>query len=192
MRDLVEKFSKPCELVVDPFSGTFATACLELLRLRHFVGCKVDVGCPAASTKALDKTYARQILGKKSDNLCKEKLVNVYRIVLRASNCSRARKWGGSWNVPVVLCSAPMFPWHITLFLSNMFVDGAMFEEPHQIEMNRSSSTWQARFHRLNVERLLAVKYRAIEVASRTSDISGRNAGRGVSAARPVGKRSIV
>lgn len=68
MEDLVNNYSKPGKLVVDLFSGTFATAivCLKLPRHRCFVGCELDSDSFAASTEGLIETFARGVLSKKS------------------------------------------------------------------------------------------------------------------------------
>lgn len=69
MQDIVEKFFKPGKLVVDLFSGKFATAkmCLDLPRHRRFLCCEADTECFAASTEELVETYAKQILTRKLD-----------------------------------------------------------------------------------------------------------------------------
>lgn len=55
MKDLVETFSPPGEVVVDLFSGTFPTAKarLELPRHRRFLGCEVKPNCFEASIEGL-------------------------------------------------------------------------------------------------------------------------------------------
>lgn len=55
MQDVVDKLSKPDELVGDLLYGTFATAkaYLDLPQHGRFVGCKVDFECFAASTQVL-------------------------------------------------------------------------------------------------------------------------------------------
>jgi hypothetical protein len=40
--DLIRLFSRPGELVVDPFSGSFAVACACKLTKRRFLGCEID------------------------------------------------------------------------------------------------------------------------------------------------------
>lgn len=63
MENLVNHLSKPAELLVYQVFGMSATgkACLELLWIRRFTDCKVEADCFAASTEALDETYARQV-----------------------------------------------------------------------------------------------------------------------------------
>ena len=47
MKELIEKFSQPEELVVDLCSGTFSPAlgCLLLSKYRKFIGCERDAEC---------------------------------------------------------------------------------------------------------------------------------------------------
>lgn len=58
---LINKFSKPCELVYDLSSGTFLTAKAYLQLLLHysFVGCRAAVECSVARTEKLAETYTR-------------------------------------------------------------------------------------------------------------------------------------
>lgn len=67
--DIVEKFPKPGELVVDIFSSIFVTdkACLALSQNRCFVVCKIGAICFAARVEALVEMNARQVLNGKSN-----------------------------------------------------------------------------------------------------------------------------
>lgn len=95
IQGLVEKFSKPYKLVVDLFFATFRTVkkCLELLRNRHFVSCKVDAERFAASMEALVETNARQVWNEESDICDTDEVVDACMIVLQASDGFQARKW---------------------------------------------------------------------------------------------------
>lgn len=86
MRDPVETFFRPGELVVDLFSGRFSTAkaCFELLQHHPFVDCKVDSKWLAARTDALVETYATQVLNKKLDIWGIDMADNACMIVLPA------------------------------------------------------------------------------------------------------------
>lgn len=67
MQDLVERFSKPGELIVDLFSGTFAIAetCLKVRRPHRCVSCKDNDDHFAAITEVLFETYAIKVLEEK-------------------------------------------------------------------------------------------------------------------------------
>lgn len=86
MRDLIRKFSKPGEQVVDLFFGMFraASVCLKLLQYRRFVGCKTYSECFASGTEAQVETYAKQVLNEMSDNLGIVAMVGALKIVVRA------------------------------------------------------------------------------------------------------------
>ena len=68
--DLIEKFTKKQDLVVDPFGGTYPVfkACLKLSHHRRFVGCDLDVDRLFHVEDNLIKIYGRQILSEDSDS----------------------------------------------------------------------------------------------------------------------------
>lgn len=86
MQYLADKVSRPVKLVVDPFSGTFATAkeCLKLLPHRCFGVCKVVTECFAASTKVLAETHAGLVLNDYSVICCTDKAAGACKKVVRA------------------------------------------------------------------------------------------------------------
>ncbi|MEM1002550.1 MAG: DNA methyltransferase, partial [Bacteroidota bacterium] len=69
MSNLIEKFSKPGDLVVDCFSGTFsvAKACFLLSKHRRFIGCDKDPVCLERTEDKLIEIFARQLLNPRSD-----------------------------------------------------------------------------------------------------------------------------
>lgn len=69
MMDIIEKFTKPGDLVVDPCAGTFsvAMACMLMPKHRKFVGCDKDDSCLENSMTSLVALFARQILNPNSD-----------------------------------------------------------------------------------------------------------------------------
>lgn len=83
--NLMYKFSKHGDLLVDLFSGVFVTGsvCLEISWHRDLTGCKVDTDCFSARTEALDETFARQFL--KENTYCSdtEEIVSPCKILVR-------------------------------------------------------------------------------------------------------------
>lgn len=77
-------------------------------------------------------------------------------------------------------------------FVSNLYCDPSLFERARQIPLTQWSPIWRARFHGLKAEMLLAVECSAIGVTLKKSSIQHPNAGRGVFAARPIGKGTVV
>lgn len=86
MEDLVNKFSKSSEPVVDLFSGMFAfsMSCWGFLRYSPVVGCDVDSDCFIAVTKALFETSARYVLNERSEILGIDEVVNACEVLVRA------------------------------------------------------------------------------------------------------------
>lgn len=72
IQDFDDKFSKPGELEVILFSGTFAAAkaYLGLSWHRGFVGSEISSDCFAASIEVLDEMHPTQVLKEKPDISC--------------------------------------------------------------------------------------------------------------------------
>lgn len=122
---LYSTFSKPAELVVDPFSGAFANAkgCLKLPQHHCFMDFDVDVDCFAASTEAPVQTYARQVLDEEVDISGTGELVGACKIVIRTLDKLQARMQMRLWKVPAEICPVQIFLSHIMHLLSNMLAD---------------------------------------------------------------------
>lgn len=86
MEDLENKLWKPRELLLDPFSDTFATAKmrLELPRHRHLLSCKVDSDCVTASTETLVETIAEQFFREKWDTSGSDEGIRGRKIVAQS------------------------------------------------------------------------------------------------------------
>lgn len=86
MQDFVDKFFKPCELIMDLLPDMIATekACFVLLQERPFIGCAVDVECLAASSEALVKTDTRLILIEQLHFSSTDEVVNARKVVAQS------------------------------------------------------------------------------------------------------------
>jgi site-specific DNA-methyltransferase (adenine-specific) len=58
MADLVERLTKPNQLVCDPFGGGFVTAVVSLALGRRFVGCDIDAGTVEAAMRRCEAAIA--------------------------------------------------------------------------------------------------------------------------------------
>lgn len=103
---IVESFSKPVELVVDPLSCTFAAekAYLEAPLHPRFKGCKGDSKCFAVRIEASVETCARQVLKQKSNILSTDNVVGAVMIGLQTLDGLQRRRRVESWKVPDGLC----------------------------------------------------------------------------------------
>ena len=59
MIDLVERLTKPGQLVCDPFGGAFTTGLVSLKLGRRFVGCDIDSGCVEKGLLRIKAAYAQ-------------------------------------------------------------------------------------------------------------------------------------
>ena len=69
LKELISRFFQPVAMVVDLFSGTFATAlaCFDLPKHCQFVGCETDNNCYSHATKHVFKCISRIISERKTD-----------------------------------------------------------------------------------------------------------------------------
>ena len=68
LQELISRFSKKGDIVVDPFGGTFSTAiaCFSLPEHRKFVGCEKDTVCFELAQIYVVKKFAATIAQKKN------------------------------------------------------------------------------------------------------------------------------
>lgn len=85
MKYIVQKFTRPGNVVIDACAGTFsvAKACLLLPKYRLFIKHEVEPGCVAKEMMQMILLYARQVLikesaidGKREGRICAEVYVN--------------------------------------------------------------------------------------------------------------------
>ena len=117
MKELVEKFSQPEELVVDLCSGTFSTAlgCLLLSKYRKFIGCERDAECFSHARRHVFNRLAFEIQNGTPSFPITPELRDASREVLRCTGCVRKLE---VWKAPRGFQS---FPPHILLYCNNVF-----------------------------------------------------------------------
>lgn len=83
--DIMNKFSRTRELVMDIFAETFATGKAWLMLSRHhrFVGCEIDAKCCEVSLEGFLETYARQVSTDQWDITEGDDLVDVCKAVVQ-------------------------------------------------------------------------------------------------------------
>lgn len=118
MEHLVDRFSKPGELVADLFSGILppAKACLGHLQHRRFIGCKVNSKCFAERTEALAERCFGQVMNEKSDISDTDKAMDACKIVVRALSRLQVRGQMRLGKVPDELYPVQIFPLHRLCF----------------------------------------------------------------------------
>lgn len=159
IKNFMNRFSNPGELVVDQFPGTYETAekYVDLQWHRRFAGCEFDMDRFGARMEDLVETYERPVLNEKSDNSGLCEVMDVCKTLVPTLEELPARKWMISWKVPVRLEPMHVLPSLIIPFFPNTFLDPSLFENERHISMRRRSPTGRIRFYRVKVELLLAV-----------------------------------
>lgn len=68
MKKIVQKFTKPGDLVMYACAGTLSAtkACMNLLKHRKFIGCAVDPSCVTEMMTQLILPNAQELLSKES------------------------------------------------------------------------------------------------------------------------------
>lgn len=133
--DRVDRSSGPRKLEVDLSFSTFVTvrSCLELTRLRHFLGFEVDAKSYAVTTEVLVETIVRQVLKEKSDISGSDDAIYARKKIVRALDGMRARKRMRSRKIPEGFCPGQMFSSHVPHFLLNIFLNLHFFDKERQI-----------------------------------------------------------
>lgn len=194
MMDLVSKFTKPGELVVDNCTGTSATAkpCMLLPQHRRFVGCAKDSDCFQEVLPSVVEVFPRQIKGTNSDIEGKEEVVASAKIFVEAMNCNDSRKRVGKWMVPPKLVPVQTVSVHITHFLGNFYKNVALYDRCRQIQLSQWSATRLGRFPSMELDSLLAQDGSAQVLSTKKSTVQHLSSGMGLLAARNIGKGDVV
>lgn len=124
--------------MVDLFPVLLVTTNASLKPPRYccFMGCKVHAERFAGRTEELIETYARWVSNEKSDISSSDHVVDACKIVFRALNGLRSKKWMRVWKVPAHLYRVQIFPLHFMHFL-HLLVDPSYFERGRQIQLDQ-------------------------------------------------------
>jgi len=188
MMDIISKFTKPGDIVVDMFSGTFPTAkaCMKLDKHRRFVGCDLDYKCIKFSMESLVRTYAEQLLNPSSDIEGNDELVADASSYLKGLSRLDSKTERDLWNAPAGFPPVQVFPDHVAHFTSAMFNDFTLYRSLRGLPLNQWGKVWVDRFHSLDCNAILAHEQFALGVRLSPSSIPG--AGIGVFAMKNFGK----
>jgi len=103
MRELVEQYSNPGDIVVDMFAGTFAMAkaCLSVGKARKFAGCDADANCVNTSRPSVLATYAKEALkGESVTEAVGEQSKVLQEFLAHPSHCQVWEYWCGPRVIP--------------------------------------------------------------------------------------------
>ena len=195
MSDIIEKFSKPGDLVVDPCSGTFsvAKACLLLPKHRRFVGCDLDPACLQHTEDRLIELFARQLLNPRSDISTRDdKLTSSAQNLVAEIERLKVTKRAAAWNTPKGLSPMQNFPPYIVQYLCQYFNDMSLANSGGRLPMIRWNSMWTRRMNTVDVQSLRSLECIQLGVQIKNSNIKHKNAGLGVFANKDFDEGEIV
>ena len=194
MKDIVSKFSKPGDLVMDPFSGTCSTAkaCLSLNKHRRFVGCELDENCLKQSIEGVLKVFAEQVLSDTSDIHGSPELENDCNLYVRYLDAKDKRERHDRWTVPGGLHPVQTFPRHILKHMSSYFMDYSLLDCCKHIPASMWKNIWRHRLETMDYKHLLSAECSAMGVLVQRSNIKHASAGLGVFADKNLGEGQLV
>jgi hypothetical protein len=192
MQELIYRFSKAQDTVVDLFSGTYSTAvaCITVPDgcYRHFVGCELDRECHSQAKKRLRAEFAKQYR-KGSFGTQDRATVDACNALVTASATVREAEWMQPSGYPAH-CYLPA---HLSSFLSELWSDPEFTEIWAEVPLDKWPAEILSRLEQLeqmDFSVLRAVECKHYGLAVRTSTIE--NAGDGVFATRALKKGDVV
>lgn len=141
MKNIVQEFTKPVNLVVDTYDGTFSVvrACMLLHKHRKFIGCEVDPCCVTGAMPWLILLYAQQMFSIESDIDREEEARSSAKLYVRAVNAIKFRKCLDVCKVPERLLPVRTFLPHILYLVNTYFGDGELLRKSCNIPARQCS-----------------------------------------------------
>ena len=203
LQELIARFSKPRDIVVDLFAGTFSTAiaCCTIPgeELRTFVGSETDADCYHVSRWHVQNVFAKTLTKeyRNPDIFRTRPGSDVVECARQVLPCAAKHRAGGPtpepWVQPDGMPQFQVLPFHIASYLSTEWQLGT--RDGNTIS-TRPFHTWatvlRGRLHTVNLDDLLRVETTALGLEIRSSLINHPSAGEGVFATRKFSKGDLV
>lgn len=193
LQEWIGRFSKPQDIVVDLFAGTYssADACLSMPegQFRHFYGCEPDPVCHNAGYIRVLRTFAWQVhLGFFSADatvLVKKEAEQFLETYPNRRTSPLAKK-----IQPSDLPKFSRLPRHLLLFLVSRFKSEDPLKILHAKPPTEWPAEWQQRWFSLDEDDLLAVDALHFKVYVKPSSIP--DAGMGLFAAEDIPAKTTI
>ena len=191
LKELIARFSKPGDFVVDLFSGTFSTAvaAFTLPQHRRFAGCELDSTCFEHAKLRAVQQFSQVLLGKATDIKVPQAILDAAVLVRQSvkENNSNSR-----WKPPSGYPPYQKFPLHILSALSSTSNDHSSLLQL----LNRPFQDW-SRYHQgllqqVHTDTLRLADSTSAQVFLARSTIKHSRAGLGVFAARTFHEGELV
>lgn len=191
LRELICRLSKPGDLVVDLFGGTFSTAiaCMKIPKeqLRVFIGFEKDVDCFGEASKWCLEEFSRILLNfEKSATIFprppSRSIVERGRLVV--SHLSTRPGSTNTWEAPPGLPTMSVLPPHIMEMLTQLLGDTRFSRHVKSKTFDQWPSRLQAKFRNIDMAVPRAVHAMQYGLYVKQSKIVQDKAGPGVFARR--------
>ena len=197
LRELISRFSKPGDIVVDLFSGTYSTAiaCMTMRDglYRKFIGCEKDATCHGSAQPLLLDCFVRQgrdgVFGEATKNDISSILANKEWNYSIRSNVGSERLRHRS-DAPDGFPSVSSLPLHMLRFVSSVARDQSMLRRLAEVPMNEWGVEDLGKVFSVDPEMMLAVHASFHNVIVAASTV--REGGLGVFAAEDLERGSVV
>lgn len=129
--DLVTKFCKAKELMLDSCACAFATLKAFLKRPKHrkLAGCVKDSACFQCALPLLVGAYTKQVSIAVYNITGSDGVVKVSDEFMKKMAALISKRWGNSWIAPTGLILVQMFPAYNVHFVGNVYKVEALVEK---------------------------------------------------------------
>ena len=188
LMELISRFTKPSDIVVDLFGGTFstATACLELPQPRKFMGCEMD-------EEAYELGRRQSVIPVLIRRILDESISSTAPVRVKASFLKDHRRMvqpyrehDPAWRPPSGLPAFQTLPSHMLRFLSITSGFSKISEDAGGVPVSSWSALALAHVQGTDPSVLLALDCVEYGLMVRKSLIKHPSSGRGVFASKPI------
>lgn len=189
LKELISRFSQPGDIVVDLFSGTFATAlaCFDIPEHRQFVGCEKDNNCYSHATKHVFKCISRIISERKTDMHFSPALLDAALYVNNYDKNFRMPSDPG-WKSPKDMPQYQILPQHLLAHLAAEWKNAEFFVRCLNKPVHKWTREFRGMLEQTDPKTLMITDYTNAGVFLAPSTIKHERAGMGVFASRTFAK----
>ena len=193
LKELIMRYTKPGDIVMDMYAGTFsvALACLTLPQHRVFVGCELDTWCFDHAMNALVTRWAAQRY-EVANNMTIPANMRAHLEVLFNSHAHDSRRVREMWAPPANLPQYQCMPQHIVARVAAQLNDMSILRQYAPVPFGTWPINVQAALHAVDDDELLRCDAAAHGVVIAKSSVNHVNSGDGCFAARSFRPGEVV
>ena len=194
LKYLINKFTKPGDLVVDVCAGIFSTmrACMEMEKHRRFVGCDKDAMCARIVQDEMIRFFSEQVHNQFSDITVQSIDIRQHtQTVVQYCNQAEVKKRADAWSTPPGLFPQQNFPPHIVQAFCQHYNDFSLYPHRH-IPMNKWSIEAIQRMNSMDPRVLRSFEAYEKKLVVKPSSIKHDHVGLGVFTSKPFQKGDVI